>query len=162
PKYQCANAYLATNKPELVAEAITLLKQVIELSPEFARGHALLGAAFMRKDDFASAEPELRRALALDGKLASAHIQLGEILLSKGENSEATTELAVAVELGKADWRCYLLLGIIAEEESKTAIALGYFNKSIELRASEPETLYRRGRIYVQIKNYQAAINDLK
>src|SRR5262245_719658 len=43
PKFQCAAACLASDKPELDQEALALFKQVTELKPDFAR--AMQGSA---------------------------------------------------------------------------------------------------------------------
>jgi tetratricopeptide (TPR) repeat protein len=161
PKYQCANAYLSLGKPELLSEAVLLLKEVTKLKPDFARGHSTLGNALARLNDFEQAEASLRQALSLDDKLP-LHSLLAELLVTRQAYKEAEAELKIALSQGKADAQNYLLLAICQQEQGQTTTALASYNKADELKPQDTEILYRRARLYQQQQNHASAIADLK
>ncbi len=161
PKYQCANAYLALGKPELLSEAVLLLKDVTTLKPDFARGHATLGNELARLNDFELAETSLRQALSLDNRLP-IHSLLAELLLTRQAYKEAETELKIAISQGNAEPQNYLLLAICQQEQGQNMAALDNYNKANELKPQDTEILYRRGRLYQQQNIHASAIADLK
>ena len=161
PKYQCAVAYLATGKPESLPEAVALLKQVVALQPNFARGHATLGNALARSNELEEAESELRRALALDEK-QPVRALLAELLITRAAYPEAVAELKAIIAQGKADGHSYLLLAIAERASGQLDGALADFNRAAELEPTDAEIFYRRGKLFAEQKNYQKAIADLK
>lgn len=163
PKYQCANAYLALGKPELLSEAVLLLKDVTKLKPDFAKGHASLGKVLARINDFEQAEVSLRQALSLDDKLP-IHSLLAEMLLNRQAYKEAEVELKIALSQGqeKIDAQTYVFLAICQQEQGQLVMALASYNKANELKPQDIEILYRRGRLYHLQANYANAIADFK
>lgn len=161
PKYQCANAYLATKKLEFLPEAITLLKDVTQLKPDFARGFATLGNALARSNDIEAAETALRQALSLDPNLAVRAL-LAELLLTRQAYKEAEIELKTLVSQEKSNARNYLLLGISQQEQNLLEPALESFNQANKLQPNDIEVLYNRGQLHQKQKNFASAIADLK
>jgi tetratricopeptide (TPR) repeat protein len=74
-------------RPKLIAAA----QRALELDPELADAHDLLGDAYMSQWRWTEAEAEFRRALDLNPNEADAHIGLAEWLLchARGEESLA-------------------------------------------------------------------------
>ncbi|MBI4854239.1 MAG: tetratricopeptide repeat protein [Acidobacteria bacterium] len=161
PKYQCANALIALGKSEVLSEAASLLKEVTTLKPDFARGFASLGNVLIRLNDFELAEMNLRQALNLDNKLP-IHSLLAEVLFTRQAYKEAETELKLAINQGQADAQNYLLLAICQEEQNQAQMALASYNKADEIKPKDSEILYRRGKLYLEQKNFPNAIADLK
>jgi Flp pilus assembly protein TadD len=59
-----------------VAEALDTMQRVVEIAPDDAEAHYLLGVMALRTDRIEQAEPELARAVALaprDAKMLAAH-----------------------------------------------------------------------------------------
>ena len=67
----------------------------------FALARLNLGKALAAKQDFSTAEPELRAAIAIDPDLAAAHLNLGLILAAKegSMSPEAQKELQTGLRL---------------------------------------------------------------
>ncbi|MEW6732388.1 MAG: tetratricopeptide repeat protein [Acidobacteriota bacterium] len=162
PKFQCATACLATGKPELEKEAVVLLKQVVTLKPDFARGHATLGSALAKLKDQTGAEQALRQALALDNKLTATRSLLAELLVARKAYQEAESELQKVIATAPADPRSYLILGLVQQQQGQLEAALASFTHAIELNGRDGEARYRRGRLYSEQRNWRAAIADLK
>lgn len=161
PKYQCANAYLATKKPEFLPEAIALLKDVTQLKPDFARGFATLGNALARSNDIEAAENALRQALSLEPALPVRAL-LAELLLTRQAYKEAEIELKTLISQEKNNSRNYLLLGISQQEQNLLEPALASYNRANELQPNDSEILYRRGQLHQKQKNFASSIADLK
>jgi TolB-like protein/lipoprotein NlpI len=97
--------------PATLAAAIGLYRQAVERDPEFALGHAFLGAAhgahyFNFGGDRAmlqSAFESARRALALQPDLPDAHRALGGAYMSSGRFAEAILAFEKALELNPSD-----------------------------------------------------------
>jgi tetratricopeptide (TPR) repeat protein len=83
-----------------VAEGgIPAAQAAVELAPEDARAHDLLGWAYHLAGRHAEAERAFLRSLALDPDLASAHYHLGSMYLSIGRHEQAREHLRRASDL---------------------------------------------------------------
>lgn len=70
-------------------EAITILQDVVDSNPDYAKGHEQLGEALLASNRPADAVEPLQRALDLDPEIESAQMQLGRALLLLGREDEA-------------------------------------------------------------------------
>lgn len=82
-------------RPKVVRAA----QKALELDPDLAQAHALLGAAFQQQWRWAEAETEYKRALALDPNSAPAHEGLALWLVCHGRADEAIAEAEAGREL---------------------------------------------------------------
>jgi tetratricopeptide (TPR) repeat protein len=81
-----------------VQEAISYLRQAIEISPQEARAHEQLGKAYSRLNELEKAQEELEKAVALVPDSAPLHFMLGQVYRKRGLPEKARLEL----ELGAA------------------------------------------------------------
>jgi tetratricopeptide (TPR) repeat protein len=72
--------YLKTSQ---ISEAVDALEQAVKLLPHDASNHANLGLALVSDQQYARAEPELKRALDLDPRNTIASQLLGALAQSK-------------------------------------------------------------------------------
>ncbi|GEM_PF-664161 len=98
-------------------EAIGRLKRLIELDPENANAHCLLGAEHAELGLFDRAATELEHAIALNPSLAVAHFQLGLIHFIRNDSQKAND--------------CWIQLNGLPE-----SAALDAFSKSLLLATS--------------------------
>jgi tetratricopeptide (TPR) repeat protein len=100
------------------AEALELLEQLLEIAPQMAEAHLLIGQIHERRGDMARAEQSLRAALFWNPKLIPAHLLLGRIAILKGDCSAARTWLnkAEQIDAGGEDVRA---LGRLLEQSCK-------------------------------------------
>ena len=80
-------------------DAIAALQQSIWMNPYFSGPYILLGKAYSRTGQSASAEDMLRRAIEFDPNNKSAHYLLAQILQQAGKADEARREFAIAERL---------------------------------------------------------------
>ncbi len=80
-------------------EAESVLRNVIDLAPTFAKPYEDLGILFMHQKRPEEAVPLLEKATRLDPKLEAAHFQLGVALAATGRGKEADTAFEQSFEL---------------------------------------------------------------
>jgi tetratricopeptide (TPR) repeat protein len=163
PKFQCAQACLATRQAQLLPEAISLLQEAIKIRPDFARAHLALATALTQQEtaDPLLAEQAVQEALKLDATLRPARELLIELLLKRSAYSEAEAALTTLVTT-TADKQHYLLLGIAQQAQQRLDPALQNFTQALAKDSQFAEAYYQRARIYLQKQSYPAAIKDLE
>ncbi len=65
------------------------LKRAIELNPNYAYAHMLLGVHLLQERNFDGAMVELKTALSLDPLSVQANLRIGQVLMSSGKYEEA-------------------------------------------------------------------------
>lgn len=96
-------------------EARAASRRVVELEPDSALGHSLVGRDALRAGDLAQAETSLRAAIALDPAAVLARYLLGRTLLEAGRLDEAEVQFRTALAFGQAFDIAQLLERIAAE-----------------------------------------------
>lgn len=91
------NAYMLANRE---SDAIATFQRLLAIDPDNALAHENIGAAHLRRRNFAAAEQSLTTALALDANLPGAHTALGVALAETGREDAAieSWKRAVAIE----------------------------------------------------------------
>lgn len=80
-------------------DAIRVLQQSMWLNPFYSGPYILLGRAYLKKDQPATAEGLLRRAIVYDPNNRTAHYLLAQLLQQTGRAEEAKREFAIAERL---------------------------------------------------------------
>ncbi len=94
--YQLGDALLRQNRGD---EAIAALQRSLWLNPFYSGPYILLGRAYMKKDQPATAEGMLRRAIEYDPNNRAAHYLLAQLLQQLGRAEEAKEQFAIAERL---------------------------------------------------------------
>ena len=106
-------------------------------SPE---GHLLMGLAYLNKQDYKSALPELSRAVELNPKLPSGHTLYGRALLGNGDQESATRQFSLALDVNPNDFEANLQMGNIRHREQRFDDALVYLNRAAAIRPDDLAT----------------------
>jgi tetratricopeptide (TPR) repeat protein len=117
-------------------DAISHLKEGLELSPENGWLWGLLGVAYRHVDDFDNAEACLRKAIELDKEthLKWAHYDLGYVYQQKHKYSEAIACFKKAIELGwKSDLPHFQMAEINRENFNNPENAIIEYEIGIQL-----------------------------
>jgi len=80
-------------------EGLPAAQALVELAPDDARAHDLLGWAYHLSGQHAEGEQALRRALSLDPDLTTGHYHLGSLYLTTGRRELARWHLQRAADL---------------------------------------------------------------
>ncbi len=103
-------------------------------SPE---GHLLMGMAYLNKQDYKAALPELSRAVELNPKLPSVHTLYGRALLGSGDQETATRQFGLALDVNPNDFEANLQMGSIRHREQRDDDALVYLKRAAAIRPGE-------------------------
>ena len=76
-----------------VQDAISHLRQAVEISPQDSRAHEQLGKAYSRLNELEKAQVELEKAVALAPDSTPAHFMLGQVYRKRGLTEKAKIEL---------------------------------------------------------------------
>jgi Flp pilus assembly protein TadD len=118
-------------------EAIETMRAVVQLTPDDAQAHFLLGVMALRTDRVDEAEPELARAVALaprDAKLLAAH---GLALRAQEKWSAAESAFVRSLLLEPGELSTLAALGELyrlAGDPEKCAVRYGQFVWQLEQR----------------------------
>ena len=125
PKYEEAMYNLAAllQRSDL-QRCVELTRRAVEIDPEYAMAHGLLGLTLQRLGDLGSAELHFRKSLQIDPDDWTSNIYFANLLAGLGENEEAEQIYRPAVELEpglKVGWRLFARflksIGKVAEAE---------------------------------------------
>ena len=80
-------------------QAIAMLQRSLWINPFYSAPYILLGRAYMKQGQPATAEGMLRRAIQYDPNNRAAHYLLAQLLQQTGRHEEAKAEFAIAEKL---------------------------------------------------------------
>jgi tetratricopeptide (TPR) repeat protein len=81
--------FVGASPDETRPKVIVAARKALELDPELAEAHVLLGHVYQQEWRWSDSEAEYRRALQLRPNDAEAHLGLADWLLSEGRTEEA-------------------------------------------------------------------------
>lgn len=98
-----------------------------------------------------------------------AHLQLAQLYLQNKQYDESKTELKIIIKKDKENEVAYVLLGIVEDSTGNKKAAVADYRKAIEFGSKKPqrqlnpaitEARFRVGKIYLDQKNYDYAMNE--
>ena len=99
-RYHLGLGYWGVKPLDMLPDAIAAVNKAIEIEPDLAEAHAILGAIKLWHEfDLSGAERELRRSIDLNAKSALAHDYFSHLLTATGRHKEALEESAKAIML---------------------------------------------------------------
>jgi adenylate cyclase len=157
---------------EANAQARYMWEQTIELDPQFAAVHALLGFTYAIEWGFQwSQDPQAleralvlaRKAIALDDSLPLAHLILANVYLAKKQPERALVEAERAVALDPNSGDNYDTLAGILIATGRSEEAMGVLEKGLRLNPLFPAPLFARlGQAYSALGRYTEALDALQ
>jgi serine/threonine-protein kinase len=151
-------------KPENVENAITVFRQAIALSPNFAAAQAGLGEAFWRRYQATHEKAWVQQAVESCGvaeknapQLAAAHSCLGRVFLGTGENEKALAQYQEALRLQPADETVQGGLAQTYERMGRSKEAEETYKQAIAMRPNYWATYNWLGLYYQHDARYDEA-----
>ena len=131
--------------------------RLVDVAPNSARAHQLMGESYNAQQKFDLAEREYRKALELQPDLHGVHLELGRMKQGAGDLEAAEVEFRVEAKLSPGDGEVAWRLGSVLLSEEHTQEALKQLQRSDELRPEMIETLYDLGKALEQENQLPAA-----
>jgi tetratricopeptide (TPR) repeat protein/predicted Ser/Thr protein kinase len=139
------------------AQAITEIKQALELAPNSDEAYRLLGDAYRASGQSEEAIAAYQKAVAVNAYFWMNHNSLGQALADTGNTTKALTSFQKVVELAGDNSIGYENIGGTYFKEGKWSEAIPYFQKAL---ATGPDstTYSNLGTAYFFLKNYGDAV----
>jgi tetratricopeptide (TPR) repeat protein len=146
------------------SDAEDLFRQVIQIKPDFASGHAHLGLLYWQTDRPEEAVAELREAVRLDRARTDASAALVQIWRDQaraasraGDSSMAMALLIDARKLAPKNADVQFEFGMAALQMSLWADAIVAFRQALQLRKNDPLAVWGLGRAFMGQSKYEEA-----
>jgi Tfp pilus assembly protein PilF len=136
-------------------------RQAVELDPQLAQAHAVLGyAAFTQDWDFSQGERELRYAIRIDPTQADYRDWLSVLLTDQGRFDEGLGQLALA-HADDPHWpSVYAMEGLMAVYARRDSTAIAAAKKYVDLLPGLPLAHNTLAWVYFQAGKYEDAIAE--
>ena len=128
--------------------ALGALKQSIRLSADFIHGYIALGAAYIRKEEYANAMDALKRAILINSKDPNAHYYFGVALRATKDFEKAATSLYTSVMLKPDSLQVQYFLGLVLIDCEKFQGACDAFKETVRIKPDFAEGYYMLGYVY--------------
>ncbi|MGH9381243.1 MAG: tetratricopeptide repeat protein [Thermoanaerobaculia bacterium] len=139
------------------AAAVGVLERAVEVAPESADGHALLGRALALDDRYLAAEEALRKAIALGRQDLATWFYLGSTLWENGRLGDAEEAFRTALERGGRAPLLVYQLGRLLLWQGRGAEAVTLLREASETTPGAPDVLLDLARALESAGDLQAA-----
>jgi len=143
-----------------VDDAITELKQAIDLEPEHIKSHSTLAAIYEAQERFEEAIFAYRKVLQIDVDDARANLRLGVILMRQGRYDEALTPLRMAWSNDQKNSRAANALACALDETGDYNTAQIMYEEALKLDPGLSDARFNLGILHFNQKKYEAAITN--
>ncbi|MCI0567943.1 MAG: tetratricopeptide repeat protein [Acidobacteria bacterium] len=143
-------------------QAVPILKEYLEKTPENAAVQFTLGKAYINTKQFDLAIPPLQKALALKPDQPGAHFYLGIAYSQMGQDAEALKEFEAEIPISPDQDAAYSNAAAIYQKQGNLNKALEYYKKAAEIAPNRPELHASMAAIYEKQGNQAAAQAEYK
>jgi tetratricopeptide (TPR) repeat protein len=144
------------------AESAEHFRKAIEMYPDYAEAHAMLGLALMRQKKNADAAAAFSRAIKINPKLAFAYTLLGKIYLEEKKFDQAEPLLVKGTELDPQAWDAHFELARYYFNTAKMDKALAAARRAHDLPQAASSTHLLLVDIYLRKGDDKAALRELQ
>ena len=145
------------------AKARKEIEKALELDPNLAEAHAIMGNMKMYYDrDWSGAEASLRRALDLEPGNTTAMLHEGRLAANLGRFDEAISLSRRAIVLDPLRTLAYVRLGSVAYSAGRWEEAEGAIRKTLELSPRYFDAHETLGEIYLAQSRLEDALAEMQ
>jgi tetratricopeptide (TPR) repeat protein len=139
-------------------KAIPHLEKAVNLYPNFAEAHLLLGTAYLDGKQWEKAERELKKALEIDSKTMAAYLTLGEVYRRQQKYAEAEKVLQDGLRLDPKSHQGHFALGQVYFAKGAIAKAGPEVGQALQLKPDYAEAYVLAGNLFLRARNAQNAL----
>ena len=140
------------------AEAVTLLKRVVELEPKDKVAWNNLGRAYIELRQTDEAIDAFQRQIAVNAYDQYAYNNLGRAYASKREYDKAEAAFLKQLEVNPLDKYTPANLGALYTERENYELAAEQFEKAIALNPDDSWAQFQAGKSYLRLKQVDKAM----
>ncbi len=138
-------------------EAVDSLRAAVDIQPDNAVAHYLLGAVFQALNDDSHAIDCYQRAISIESDYVDALNNLGVILQKSGDFQVAANNYEKVINLSPAHVGAIYNMGLVKLSMGQEGEAVEYFRKSLSLNPDSAPSHYNLGKIYCKKEVIQEA-----
>lgn len=142
--------------------ALEKLIRMVELAPDSARSHQVLGDAYFAEQRFDKAAGEYQAAIKLEPKKPDLHYALGDAYFKQSHFSLALNSFNSVLQLDPLNSEAYLMRGEALIQLGEVREALEPLNKSLELNPELTRAHVLLGKVYGAQGNVEEAMRHLE
>jgi tetratricopeptide (TPR) repeat protein len=147
-----------SEKDKAIEHYVTALK----IAPDYYPAHNNLGALYLGKSDFKSAEEQFREAVRIDQNEAQAYFNLSNVLMLTKRFTEAETTLAAGLQHRPDSAFGYFLQGCLYGQTGKLAEAESSLQNAVRLDSKMPQAYLQLVNLYLRQNRREDAITQLQ
>jgi len=137
-------------------------QKVLELQPDNADAHHLLGIVALQRGAFDSAVESINRAIAIDGTNAAFHGSLADVLGKLERFAEAEVHYTRSIEINPDHFQAYYNLGHLLRVQGKNEQALASYRRAMELVPEFPDACNNVGALLAEMGRLDESIDLLR
>ncbi len=158
----CWRKSRVTGDKEVAAQALASAERAVQLGPDLALTHAVLGTVYSSAGKQNEAISELNRALEISPENADAARELARLYGSMGRRTEAEAQHLASIRARPTDWYGYLLLGLFSSAGEQYKQAEAAFRAAAEMAPGNEIALRNLGGLYMIQGRYPEAVEVLQ
>lgn len=128
-------------------DALSLIEEALNISPENFVYHKLMGVLLLRKDKYLNAKTSFEKALDFNPLDVSTRAYYAQCLWKLGEKDEALIEIEKAFKDDPKNYDVLLIKGIFLSDGGDLNSAYTLFQNAIRLMPDEPSAYYNSALI---------------
>jgi Flp pilus assembly protein TadD len=145
------------------AEAVGDFKDVLKINPKNDKAHYHLALSYLKIDGNEGAAAEhFEKTLSLNPDAFEALVELTKLRIQEGKTDQAIKRVQEQISRSPKNPRYYNLLGHVYEFTNDPAGAESAYRKSIEVEPNALVSYLDLGRLYVNRKKFQEAIEEFE
>ena len=144
-------------------QGLETLKKAIDLFPRYFDALELLGAEYLKQQEYELAIPVLTKAIEVNRRSYSSLYALAVAQYNLKQLPEAIESMRRAVTLNQRSANANLWLGMLLRQTGKLDEAETYLKQADQLAASKlPEAHWQLALLFNQLKRYKEAADELE
>ncbi|KAL4460036.1 hypothetical protein ABPG74_003562 [Tetrahymena malaccensis] len=143
-------------------EAMQQVNKAIELNQQYYEAYILKGEFLNSQQSYDQAQDIFGQAIKIDSKSHKGYLGIGKCLFYKKKYNEAQEYFNKTIQINSKCYESFNFQGAIFIDLKKTNEALECLNQSISLNENYSLSYANRARLYLQINNFESAIQDSK
>ena len=142
--------------------AIAAASRALEMDPELAEAHAVLGYSNLYEWNWDRARESLERAISLNPNYAPAHLWLAHYLAARAHFDQALQEVRLARDLDPLSPIIQTQVGWILKWAGRSPEAIMEFRKALEMEPDYQWAVWQLGGALASTGDYAGAIQVLQ
>jgi tetratricopeptide (TPR) repeat protein len=142
------------------AEAITSLREAIQLRPDYARAHGMLGHLLSRRNDLKGAAEAYHQSIRLDPDVAQTHMNLGNLLAATGDFAWSRAALLESIKLDPGNALAHYNLGVALAGLGRREEATSAYQEAIRLQPDHAQAHWNLGLELSKVGRFAQALAE--